>query len=109
MEPKKPPPPVNTFTDEYTIVINNVSEIISEALLYLYIDNVTELDGEGGDYVMKRQDHDSTQLVVMFNSNVDLPQGGEYGVYITMYGLCTTRGFPLKSDLLHFRKIINSP
>ena len=94
MEPKKSPPPANTFTDEYSIVINNVSEIISEALLYLYIDNVTELNGEGGDYVMKRLDHNCTQLAVMFNSNVDLPQGGESGVYIiTMYGLCTLEEF----------------
>ena len=91
MEPKKSPPAANAFTDEYSIVINNVSESISEALLYLYIDNVTKLDGEEGDYVMKRQDYDRTQLVVMFNSNIDLSQGGEYDVYIiTIYGLCIT-------------------
>ena len=82
MEPKKPPPiAANTFTDGYSMVINNVSESISKDLLYLYIDNVTELDGEGGDYVMKRQVHDRTQLVVTFNSGVDLPQGGEYNTY----------------------------
>jgi len=87
MEPNQPPPLANTFTDGYSIVINNVSENISEELLYLYIDNVTELDGEGGDYVMKRQGHDCTQLVVTFNSNVDLPQGGKDVVFIiTMCG-----------------------
>ena len=95
MEPKKP---TKTFTDGYSIVINNVSESISEALLYLYIDNFTELDGEEGDYVMKRQHHDHTQLVVTFNSKVDLPKGGEY--IITMYGLYTMRGKQLSTTSL---------
>jgi len=93
MEPNQPPPTANTFTDGYSIVINNVSENILEELLYLYIDNVTELDGEGGDYVMKRQDHDRTQLVVTFNSNVDLPQGGKDVVFIiAMHDMYLLRG-----------------
>ena len=75
VEPKTPPSVAKTFIAGQSIVISDVPDSISEPLLYLYFDNVTELDGEGGDYVMKRQNQ--TQLLLTFNSKIDLPHGGE--------------------------------
>ena len=90
VEPKKPPPVANTFTAGQSLVISNVPDSISEPLLYLYFDNVTELDGEGEDYVIKRINQ--TQLVLTFSSNVDLSHGGEFNYcmqkYCIVYNLC---------------------
>ena len=85
MEPKKPPPVASTFTAGQSLVISNVPDSISEPLLYLYFDNVTELDGEGEDYVIKRINQ--TQLVLTFSSNVDLSHGGEFNYCMQKYSV----------------------
>jgi len=62
------------------ILISNVTDAISDALLFLYIDNITELEGESGDYAITRCD--GSKAIITFNTSVNLPTGGMY-TYIT--------------------------
>ena len=57
-----------------SILVNNVPDTISDDLLVLYIDNLTGLDGESGDYIINRCD--GLQVTITFNASVDLPTGG---------------------------------
>ena len=64
---------VKTNTLQNNILISNISESISDGILFLYIDNLAELNGEGGDYTIKR--NGSSQVVVSFDTSA-LPSGG---------------------------------
>ena len=48
---------VLTDHEQATILVSNVADTISDDLLFLYIDNITELDGEKGDYSISRHDN----------------------------------------------------
>ena len=78
VELKKPKPKASGLTDhkKAAILINNVADTISDDLLFLYIDNITELDGESRDYIISRCDN--LQVIITFNDSVDLPVGGTY-------------------------------
>lgn len=68
---------VTTKASQETIVISNVSDDISDDLLFLYIDKFTELDGEGGgDYTITRKE--TSQVVVSFSATAELPPGGMF-------------------------------
>ena len=60
--------------EQAALLVNNVADTISDDLLYLYIDNVTGLDGENGDYILNRCD--GLQVMITFIATVDLPTGG---------------------------------
>ena len=63
--------------EQAAILVSNVTDSISDDLLYLYFDNITELDGESGDYSIRRCD-DSLQVIISFNASATLPTGGMY-------------------------------
>ena len=65
-----------TGHEQVAILINNVADTISDDLLYLYIDKITELEGESGDYVITRCDR--LQVIITFNASANLPTGGTY-------------------------------
>lgn len=80
------PSPVSSH-EQAAILVNNVADSISDALLYLYFDNITELEGESGDYTMTRCD--GSQLMITFISSAILPTGGMYicscGMYVCIW------------------------
>ena len=65
----------NTVTghEQAAILVNNVADAISDDLLYLYIDKVTEMDGENGDYTISRCD--GLQVIITFTNQ---PAGSTY-------------------------------
>ena len=65
---------VSQSHEQAALLVNNVADTISDDLLYLYIDNVTGLDGENGDYILNRCH--SLQVMITFIPSVDLPTGG---------------------------------
>ena len=69
-------PTTVTGHKQAAILVNNVPDTISDDLLYLYIDNITELDGEGGDYTISRCD--GLQVIITFKPSAILPTGGMY-------------------------------
>ena len=78
VELKKPMQKASVLTDheQATILVGNVADTISDDLLYLYIDNITELDGKNGDYTLSR--HDNLQVNITFDASATLPTGGNY-------------------------------
>ena len=60
--------------EQAAVLVKNVTNTISDALLYLYIDNITELEGEHGDYSITRCD--GSQVIITFSSSENLPTGG---------------------------------
>ena len=77
-------PTTVTGHEQAAILVNNVADTISDDLLYLYIDKITELDGESGDYTITRCD--SSQVKITFNTSAKLPTGGMHVcIYICIY------------------------
>ena len=78
VELKKPVPKTSVLTDheQATILISNVADTISDDLLFLYIDNITELEGESGDYTLNRHDNLQATRIITFDASVTLPNGG---------------------------------
>ena len=80
MELKKPTTVQKATTvtghEQAAILVNNVADTISDDLLYLYIDNIAELEGESGDYTITR--YDRLQVIITFNASANLPTGGTY-------------------------------
>lgn len=66
---------IATEHEQAAILVSNVTDSISDDLLYLYFDNITELDRESGDYIIRRCD-DSLQVIISFNASATLPTGG---------------------------------
>ena len=62
-----------TGHEQAAILVNNVADTISYDLLYLYIDNITELEGKSGDYTITRCD--GLQVIITF---INQPAGGMY-------------------------------
>ena len=60
--------------EQAAILVSNVTSTLSYDLLYLYIDNITELDGESGDYIISRRDN--LQVIITFDISATLPTGG---------------------------------
>ena len=56
------------------LILDNVPQTIQDEVLLLYIDNITELDGEDGDYTI---DCNNTEVVVTFKPD-NMPPGGKY-------------------------------
>jgi len=79
---------IPTGYDQANILISNVTDVISDALLYLYIDNITELEGESGDYAITRCD--GLKALITFNTSVNLPTGGMYA-YTTCSHVCLSQ------------------
>ena len=65
---------VKTITSQNNVLISNISDSISDGILFLYIDNLAELNGESGDYTIKR--NGPSQVVVSFDTISALPSGG---------------------------------
>ena len=51
------------------LILDNVPRSISDDMLMLYIDNITELDGEQNDYSIN---HNSDEVVITFNAALDV-------------------------------------
>ena len=66
-----------TCHEQAAILVNNVADTISDDLLYLYIDKITELDGESGDYTISRCD--GLQVIITF---FNVPNGGMYICFV---------------------------
>jgi len=66
MASRKSAASVKANTSQSVILIDNVLGNISDDLLFLYLDNLTELDGKTGDYTVTR--NDPSQIVVSFGA-----------------------------------------
>jgi len=53
------------------LILDNIPQTVKDAVLLLYIDSVTELDGEDGEYTI---DRNNTEVVVTFKH---MPPGGK--------------------------------
>ena len=80
MASRKSAASVETNTSQNAILMSNISDDIIDDQLFLYLDNLTELDGKNGDYTITRNDH--SQIVVSFKTTVALASEG------SMYVLC---------------------
>ena len=56
------------------LILDSVPQTVQDEVLSLYIDNITELDGEDGDYTI---DRNNTEVVVTFKSD-NMPPGGKW-------------------------------
>ena len=63
-----------TGHEQAAILVSNVTGTLSDDLLYLYIDNIIELDGESGDYIISRRDN--LQVIITFDISATQPTGG---------------------------------
>lgn len=70
--------PTSRVSDN-VLILSNVPGSMSDGMLMLYIDNITELDGEQKDYSIDRND---AEVVVTFNAALDVHKfpGGKYCV-----------------------------
>ena len=55
------------------LILDNVPQTVQDEVLLLYIDSMTELDGEDGDYTIDRS---NTEVVVTFKPD-NMPPGGK--------------------------------
>ena len=74
------------------LILDNVPQTVQDEVLLLYIDNITELDGEDGDYTI---DRNNTEVVVTFKPD-NMPLAGEwnnikYLMYTYVTGSVKTR------------------
>ena len=60
------------------LILDNVPQTVQDEVLLLYIDNITELDGEDGDYTI---DRNNTEVVVTFKPE-NMPPAGELMIKI---------------------------
>ena len=51
------------------LILENVPSSMSDGILKLYIDSITELDGEQNDYSI---DHNNDEVVITFNTALDV-------------------------------------
>ena len=72
--------PTSVVSDN-VLILDNVPSSMSDDVLMLYIDSITELDGEQNDYSI---DHDNAEVIITFNATLDtlkFPAG--------MYNICS--------------------
>ena len=60
--------PTSRVSDN-VMILGNVPSSMSDGMLMLYIDNITELDGEKNDYNIDRND---AEVVITFNAPLDV-------------------------------------
>ena len=60
--------PTSRVSDS-VLILGNVPGSMSDDMLMLYIDNITELDGEQNDYSINRND---AEVVITFNAPLDV-------------------------------------
>ena len=53
-----------SLVSDNILILDNVPSTMNDDVLLLYIDNITELDGEQNDYSI---DHDNVEVVITFN------------------------------------------
>ena len=66
--------PYSHDNSDNILILDNVPQTIQDEVLLLYIDSITELDGEDGDYTI---DRNNTEVVVTFKPD-NMPPGGKY-------------------------------
>ena len=54
---------------ESVLLLNNIPSHMSDDMLMVYIDYITELDGEQNDYSF---DHNNAEVVITFNTALDV-------------------------------------
>ena len=70
-----------SLVSDNVLILDNVPSSMSDDVLMLYIDSITELDSEQNDYSI---DHDNAEVIVTFNATLDthkFPAG--------MYHICS--------------------
>ena len=55
--------------NDNVLILDNVPSSMSDDILKLYIDNITELDGEQSDY---STDRNNAEVVITFNTTLDV-------------------------------------
>lgn len=71
--------PTSLISDNI-LILDNVPSNMNDDILMLYIDNITQLDGEQNDYSI---DHNNTEVVITFNTALDTDEfpAGTYNTY----------------------------
>jgi len=71
--------PTSQINDN-VLILDNVPSSMSNDLLMLYIDNITELDGEQNHYNVERN---NTEVIITFNTALDVNKfpAGMHSVY----------------------------
>ena len=64
------------------LILDNVPQTVQDEVLLLYIDNITELDGEDGDYTI---DRNNTEVVVTFKPD-NMPPAGKWNLLLKLLG-----------------------
>ena len=67
-----------SLVSDNILILDNVPSNMNDGVLMLYIDGITELDGEQNDYSI---DHDNVEVVVTFNVALDA-QSFPAGMYL---------------------------
>ena len=66
--------PYSHDNSDNILILDSVPQTIQDEVLLLYIDNITELEGEDGDYTI---DHSNTEVMITFKPD-RIPPGGKY-------------------------------